>query len=84
MPDESKEIGVIGVDSSGEPTIREPIFVKLSSYRNKNYLDIRKFYLDGDEWKPTKKGVTLSDDQFEELLKIFTDNKSSIIDHLNK
>lgn len=78
MPDESKNLGKIGFDNNGEPKIREPIFVKLSSYRNAKFIDIRKYYEDNEEWKPTKKGVTLNKEQLDELLKILNDNVNDI------
>lgn len=78
MSDETKELGIIGVDEAGEAVIREPIFIKLSSYRNSKYLDVRKFYDEGGEWRPTKKGITLTKDQLAELLKIIKDNEKEI------
>lgn len=84
MPDESKDLGKIGFDNSGEPVIREPIFVKLSSYRNAKFIDIRKYYEDNGEWRPTKKGITLNDEQLDDLLKILNDNKNEIDKWLNE
>ena len=78
MSEESRDLGKIGFDSSGEPIIREPIFVKLSSYRNAKFIDIRKYYEDNGEWRPTKKGITLNSEQLDELLKIFNVNKNEI------
>ena len=78
MPDESKDLGRIGFDNDGEPSMRDPIFVKLSSYRNVKFIDIRKYYEDSGDWKPTKKGITLNNEQLDELLKIFNDNKNDI------
>lgn len=46
------------------------IRVQISEYQDKKYLDIRKFYIDeGGEPKPTRKGITLSPDIAEEILK---------------
>ena len=69
MPDESKEIGNIGIEADGTSNIKEPIIIKLSSFRNSKFLDIRKYYSENGEWKPTKKGITLNEEQLNNLLK---------------
>jgi hypothetical protein len=40
----------------------EQIQVSINSYKNKQYLDLRVYYTtdDGENWLPTKKGVTIS------------------------
>ncbi len=81
MSDESKTIGVIGLDQSGAPVngVKEPVIVSLSSFKNSKYIDIRKYYFAEDgTMLPTKKGVTLHGDQLEELLKIIEINKDQI------
>lgn len=78
MADESKLIGIIGVDSDGAPEVREPIHISLSSYKGKKYLDVRKYYLAGDDWRPTKKGVTLNYDQIGDFVKLIQDSDSVI------
>ena len=42
-----------------------------SEYQGKNYVDIRKYYLDKDtdEYKPTKKGISIPENLVEEVLK---------------
>jgi len=46
----------------------EEIRASLSSYKNKQYLDLRIYYLgDDDEYHPSKKGITLSPDLLGEL-----------------
>ncbi|MBR6201153.1 MAG: transcriptional coactivator p15/PC4 family protein [Spirochaetales bacterium] len=77
MADESKELGRIGFDGE-TPLVREPIIVKLSSFKNSKYLDIRKYYDKDGEWCPTSKGVTLHREQIRELLQIITDNTNEI------
>ena len=79
MADESKQIGTIGIDETGNAAVREPIFVNLSRFKNSRYLDIRKFYEKDGEWKPTTKGVTIHGDQLDELLKILTENRDEIL-----
>ena len=46
------------------------IRVQISEFEGKKYLDIRKFYLDKetDEYKPTRKGISLNTDIAEEVL----------------
>ncbi len=46
----------------------EKIFFNLSEYKGKKYADIRIYYEDDEgEWKPTKKGITLTLDRFSEF-----------------
>ena len=47
----------------------EQIQISINSYRNKQYLDLRVFYTtdDGENWLPTKKGVTISPENLMEL-----------------
>jgi len=78
MSDESKELGNIGIEADGSSNIKEPIIIKLSSYKNAKFIDIRKYYNESGEWKPTKKGITLNKAQFEILSKIFNDRKNDI------
>jgi hypothetical protein len=79
MADESKLLGQIGIDEAGQASVREPIFINLSRFKNSRYLDIRKFYEKDGEWKPTTKGITLHGDQLEELIRILTENKEEIL-----
>ncbi len=53
----------------------EKIFFSLSEYKGKKYADIRIYFEnDEGEWKPTKKGITLSLDRFAE----FKDNVEAL------
>ncbi len=46
----------------------EKIVFNLSEFKGKKYADIRIYYEDDEgEWKPTKKGVTVSLDRFYEF-----------------
>ncbi|MBI4445215.1 MAG: transcriptional coactivator p15/PC4 family protein [Acidobacteria bacterium] len=46
----------------------EKIVFSLSEFKGKNYADIRIYYEDDEgEWKPTKKGITISLDRFQEF-----------------
>lgn len=77
MANDSQELGRIGFDGE-TPLIREPIIIKLSSFKNSKYLDIRKYYDKDGEWCPTSKGVTLQRDQIKELLQIIADHGNDI------
>lgn len=51
-----------------EKSWNEKILFSLSEFRGKQYADIRIYYEDDEgEWKPTKKGVTVSLDRFPEF-----------------
>ncbi|MCK4797147.1 MAG: transcriptional coactivator p15/PC4 family protein [Spirochaetes bacterium] len=78
MAEVSKQIGAVGLDEKGEPIVKEPIFVHLTSYRDSKFLDIRKYYKDGEEWKPTKKGIALHNDQLNKLLETLRNNEDEI------
>jgi hypothetical protein len=48
---------------------------------NKKYLDIRKYYKDSTgEFKPTKKGITMSLQQIKDFMKSVDDNMDTIED----
>ena len=57
-----------------------PIKLQFKIFQNKKYLDIRKWYLDRKKGEvlPTKKGISLSDYQFNEILEILEKNKVDI------
>lgn len=51
-----------------EKGYNEKLIFSLSEFRGKKYADIRVFYEDDEgEWKPTKKGITIAPDRFEEF-----------------
>ncbi len=59
----------------------EKIVFGVSEYKGKTYADIRIYYEDDEgEWKPTKKGVTVSLDRFWE----FKENMQILEDHLRE
>ncbi len=46
----------------------EKIVFSLSNFKEKSYADIRIYYEDDEgEWRPTKKGITVSLDRFGEF-----------------
>jgi len=45
------------------------IHVRISRFRDRDYLDIRNFYeADDGEWKPTRKGVAVPVEMYQELM----------------
>jgi len=45
------------------------IHVRLSRFRDRDYLDIRNFYETEDgEWKPTRKGIAIPVELYDELI----------------
>ena len=47
----------------------EKIRIEKREYKGKEFIDMRIYYLDGEEWKPTKKGVTFRPDRLDEVMK---------------
>lgn len=46
----------------------EKIVFSRSEFKGKHYADIRIYYEDDEgEWKPTKKGITITVDRFQEF-----------------
>lgn len=82
MSEDANQIGTIGIDASGEPSVREPIFINISNFKNVKFLDIRKYYQEGEEWKPTKKGITVNSEQFSELLQFLNSKEKEIKEKL--
>jgi hypothetical protein len=78
MADESTEIGRIGFDEAGKAAVKEPIIISLSRFKKFRYLDVRKFYEKDGGWAPTTKGITLREDQIDELIKILTEKRGEI------
>jgi hypothetical protein len=47
----------------------QQIQIRLVTFRKREYLDLRNFYLDeNDEWKPTKKGIAVPVELYEDLM----------------
>jgi len=45
------------------------IQIRLSRFHERNYIDIRNFYeADDGEWKPTRKGIAIPVELYEELM----------------
>jgi len=55
------------------------IHVRLSKFRERNYLDIRNFYeTEGGEWKPTRKGISVPIEFYEDLMAALGKAKTEI------
>jgi hypothetical protein len=57
-----------------------PIKIQIKTFNGRKYLDIRKWYLDRktNEILPTKKGISLSEYQFEDVISIIAKEKNKI------
>lgn len=55
------------------------IIISISEFNGQKYLDIRKYYEEEGEWKPTKKGIALNREQYEAVLDILTKEKEKIL-----
>lgn len=59
----------------------EKIIFSISEFKGKNYANIRIYYEDDEgEWKPTKKGVTVSLDTFREFKENIESLESFLLD----
>jgi len=47
----------------------EKIRIEKREYKGKEFIDMRIYYLDGEEWKPTKKGVTFKPSMLADITK---------------
>jgi hypothetical protein len=57
----------------------ERIRVSISEYRGYTFLDVRVYYEDDSgEWRPTKKGITVSKDNIESLIKLLNEGKKKL------
>jgi hypothetical protein len=55
------------------------IHVRLSRFRDRDYLDIRNFYETEDgEWKPTRKGIAVPVEFYDELMAALAKAKKTI------
>jgi len=57
----------------------EKIKVSVSEYKGYTFLDIRVYYEDDQgEWKPTKKGITVSKDNIDPIIKLLNEGKKKL------
>ena len=57
-----------------------PLKIQFKTYKGKKYIDIRKWFLERktNEVLPTKKGISLSEHQFEDVISILSKDKEKI------
>jgi len=60
------------------------IVVSISEFQGKKYLDIRKYYEENGELKPTKKGIALNREQFEAVFTLLEKNKDKILSEMQE
>lgn len=53
----------------------EKFIVEAKEFKGKKFVDVRIYYLDknDDEYKPTKKGITLTVNTYEPLMRLITE-----------
>jgi len=55
------------------------IHIRISKFRDRDYLDIRNFYEDDNgEWKPTRKGIAVPVDLYDDLMAALGEAKPEI------
>jgi hypothetical protein len=60
----------------------EKIVFSVSEFKGKNYANIRIYYEDDEgEWKPTKKGITVSMDSFAEFKTLVEDLEKHLLEN---
>uniref|UniRef100_A0A0K0F982 PC4 domain-containing protein n=1 Tax=Strongyloides venezuelensis TaxID=75913 RepID=A0A0K0F982_STRVS len=63
---------ITGKDGTKMYSLGNERYVSKSSFKGKEYINIREYYKDGDEMKPGKKGISLTMEQFEALKNAIT------------
>lgn len=58
-----------------------PIKIRLSEFKGKKLIDIRKHFVKEDEVLPTKKGISLNASQFSQLLNILSNEQITLTEH---
>lgn len=57
----------------------EVLRISLENFKGRDYIDLRIYFQDDNgEWKPTKKGVTLSPDKIEDIIGFFNKAKEEL------
>lgn len=65
----------------------EQIQISISTFRKKRYLDIRTFYREDEEtedWKPTKKGISINTEMLEEFKEIVNKGINQLLEEIQK
>jgi hypothetical protein len=62
---------------------RNPVIIALKEWNGRKLLDVRKFFMDKKDesnYLPTKKGISLSEIQLQQLIEVFNDKSGEISD----
>ena len=69
------EVLVRAIDKS----LGNRIHIRISRFKDRDYLDIRNYYEDdAGEWKPTRKGIAVPVEFYDELMESLTAAKDEI------
>lgn len=57
----------------------EVIRVSAEEFKGRSYVDVRIYFEDSEgEWKPTKKGVTISPDKLEQVIELLREAQEKL------
>jgi hypothetical protein len=57
----------------------ERLRIETSNYKGRDFISVRIYYMaDNGEWKPTKKGITVKNDQVDELVQFLKEAEKKI------
>lgn len=71
----TEEITVGEIERNPEEIVR----ARITEFRGRNYVDLRTYYLaSNDEWRPTKKGVSIGVESFVELEELMTQIRAKL------
>ncbi len=72
----NQETVIADIEKNAEEIVR----ARVTEFRGRHYVDLRTYYLaDDDEWRPTKKGISIPVESFEELETVL----GKVREHLN-
>lgn len=49
---------------------KNKIIIENSEYKNSKFVNIRKWWLDGNDWKPGKAGITIKPENWDEFVRL--------------
>jgi hypothetical protein len=60
---------------------KDKIIITLKEFKGKQYIDIRTYFENQEgEWIPTKKGISLTPDNVDDLIKFLNEAKQKVSD----
>jgi len=60
---------------------KDKIIILLKEFKGKQYIDIRTYFENQEgEWIPTKKGISLTPDNLDDVIKFLKDAKQKVSD----